>query len=132
MSSGIVGVCHVTKCTFFSIIWRDNLTPMNLFSQNVDSNADDPASSVPFTLEHVLPELLPYALKWKLLGEALSLDEDLLDEIFTNNETDEDCLHNMLEMYMARSGFIHSWDEIQAALKKLPMENSQEGESPCK
>ena len=53
-------------------------------------------------MEHLQPELLPHASKWQSLGEALSLDEDRLDEIYTNNETDEACLQEMLELYLAR------------------------------
>ena len=45
------------------------------------------------------------------------MDEDQLDEIFTNNETDEACLREMLELYMMRSDLSHSWEEIEAALK---------------
>ena len=63
--------------------------------------------------------LLGYAPKWQSLGEALSLDEDRLDEIYTNNETNEVCLHVMLEVYMMRSDLKHSWEEIHAAIKKI-------------
>ena len=59
------------------------------------------------------------ASKRQSLGEALSLDEDRLDEIFTNNETDEACLQEMLELYMARSDLNHGWEEVQKALKKI-------------
>ena len=58
------------------------------------------------------------ASKWQSLGEALSLDEDRLDEIFTNNETNEACLSVMLEVYMMRSDLKHSWEEIEEAVKK--------------
>ena len=53
----------------------------------------------------------------------MSLDEDHLDEIFTNNDREEDCLHEMLKLYMARSDFNHSWEEIQEALKKIGEES---------
>ena len=74
-------------------------------------------SSTPFTLEHILPEVMPMVSKWLALGEALSLDEDRLDEIFTNNETEEACLRVMLEFYMKRSN--HSWEEIETAMSKV-------------
>ena len=54
------------------------------------------------------------------MGEALSLDDDRLDEIYTNNETDEACLQEMLEVYVARSDLNHNWDEIQEAIKMIP------------
>ena len=59
------------------------------------------------------------ASKWHSLGEALSLDEDILDEIFTNNETNEACLSVMLEVYMMRSDLKHSWEKIDNAVKKV-------------
>ena len=77
-------------------------------------------SPIPFTLEHLLSKLLPHASKWQSLGEALSLDDDRLDEIYTNNETDEACLQEMLEVYVARSDLNHNWDEIQEAIKMIP------------
>ena len=73
--------------------------------------------------------LLPYASKWQSLGEALSLDDDRLDEIFTNNETDEACLREMVELYMMRSDLDHSWEEIEHALKNPPIAS---GELHCK
>ena len=59
------------------------------------------------------------ASKWLALGEALSLVEDRLDEIFTNNENDEACLRVMLELYMKRSDLKHSWEEIREAMRKV-------------
>ena len=59
------------------------------------------------------------ASKWLAVGEALSLDEERLDEIFTNNENDEACLHVMLGFYMERSGLKHSWEEIREARRKV-------------
>ena len=70
-------------------------------------------------MDHLLTELVPHASKWQPLGEALSLDEYRLDEIYTNNETDEVCLQEMLELYLARPDLDHSWEEIQEAVKKI-------------
>ena len=88
---------------------------MNLIS----CDADNDPTPKPVTLEHLLSELLPLASKWQSLGEALSLDEDQLNEIFTNNETDEACLEVMLKKYMARPYLNYSWEEIQKALKQI-------------
>ena len=52
------------------------------------------------------------AFKWKSFGEDLSLDEDILDEIDTNNETDEDCLRDMLERCMMRFDLKHIRDTV--------------------
>lgn len=62
------------------------------------------------------------ASKWHSLGEALLFDEDILDEIFTNNETDEGCLRDMLERYLEKSDMSHTWEEIEAAQKRINME----------
>ena len=75
--------------------------------------------SGPFNLERLIDHLLPVVSKWQELGVALSLDEDILDEIYTNNERDEDCLRDMLERYMKRSDLKHNWEEIVAALEKV-------------
>ena len=55
--------------------------------------------------------------KWKEIGEALRFDEDHLDEIFTNNETDEDCLQAMIEFYFEKSDYDRIWEEIDRAIK---------------
>ena len=73
----------------------------------------------PITTERLFSFLLPHASKWQYLGLALLLDEDRLDEVFTNNERDEDCLQEMLELYMKRSDLNHSWEEVQVALEKI-------------
>ena len=73
----------------------------------------------PITTERLFSFLRPHASKWQILGIALSLDEDRLDEVFTNNERDEDCLREMLELYMLRSDLNHSWEEVHTALKKI-------------
>ena len=90
----------------------------------------DPAP-VPFTSEHLLPEMLPHDSKWQSLGEALLLDDDQLDELFTNNEIDKARLEEMLELRMARSDLNQSQEEMQEALKKGSMTN-QPRVSPVK
>ena len=81
-----------------------------------------PHEATPFTLEYLLPKLMGVVSKWQSLEKALSLDEDLLDEIFTNNERDEACLQVMLEHYLMRSDMNHSWEEIDTALKRISEE----------
>ena len=71
------------------------------------------------TVENLLPVLRGMASKWQSLGKALSLDEDILDEIYTNNETDEDCLRDMLEWYLMRSDSKRNWEEIDEALRRV-------------
>ena len=64
--------------------------------------------------------------KWKEVGEALRFDEDDLDEIFTNNETDEDCLQTMLEFYFKSSNYDHNWEEIDKAVRNADVEGEKE------
>ena len=59
------------------------------------------------------------ASKWHSLGEALSIDEDHLDNISTNNETDKACLQDMLEFYMENSNFKHNWEEMAYVLRDI-------------
>lgn len=49
----------------------------------------------------------------------MSLDEDHLDEIFTNNNTDEDCFQVVLERYKVNGDFKHDWEEIIGVLRKI-------------
>ena len=82
--------------------------------------AEPVAVSESLTTEQLFSFLHPHASKWQSLGKALSLDEDRLeDEVFPNNETDEACLLEMLELYMMRSDLDHSWEEIKAALEMI-------------
>ena len=74
-------------------------------------------SSIVLTIEEVMSKLIPMVTKWKEIGEALKFDEDHLDEIFTNNETDEGCLQAMLEFYFKNSDFEHTWEEIDRAIE---------------
>ena len=73
----------------------------------------------PLSTEQLFSFLIPHASKWQSLGLALSLDEDRLDEVYTNNEREEDCLREMLVLYMMRSDLDHSWENIHTALKKI-------------
>ena len=73
----------------------------------------------PITTGQLFSFLLPHASKWQSLGIALSLDKDQLDEVFTNNEREEDCLQEMLELYMMRSDLKHNWEEVHAALGEM-------------
>ena len=89
------------------------------------------SSDLPLTVEKLFPALLHLAPKWQSLGEALSLDEDRLDEIFTNinNEKDEEYLREMLEVYMMRSDPKHNWKEIKEAVQKVEGNSDKRDES---
>ena len=59
------------------------------------------------------------ASKWKELGKALSLNENLIDEVDTNNENNEACLQELLTFYMMRTDLKHNLEEINTALGKI-------------
>jgi len=53
--------------------------------------------------------------EWQKLGEALGLDEDRLDEIFTNNKSEEECLRVMLAVWFQKS-WKPTWRVVANAL----------------
>ena len=61
--------------------------------------------------------------KWKEFGEALSVDEDDIDEIFTNNDTDESCLCDLLDRFVTVH---HNWVDVEGALRKMGEEHLAE------
>lgn len=52
--------------------------------------------------EEMLALLMPIASRWKEVAEKLGLGEDHVDEVFTNNESDQDCLCNITDVYHQR------------------------------
>ena len=80
------------------------------------------AAHTQLTLGSLYAKLLPICSKWMKLGNAMSLPEELLDEIDTNNEQDEDCLQEMLEYYMQNCDQEHTWEEISSFLKLIDEE----------
>lgn len=47
------------------------------------------------------------------------MDEDDLDIIDPNNETDEACLQDMLEFYVEKSNSQCTWEKVATALTKI-------------
>ena len=56
--------------------------------------------------------------KWQRFGELLGMDDDLLDEIYTNHERDEECLRDMLGMWFKKSEN-PTWRAVTDALRKI-------------
>ena len=54
---------------------------------------------------------------WKMIASGLGFDEDLIDEIYTNNETDEACLQDCVEKWVSRLGL--SWERLSLVLRDL-------------
>ena len=55
--------------------------------------------------------------RWKEIAEGLEFDEDLIDEIDTNNDTDEGCLQVCVEMWVTK--LQPSWEKLSRALRDL-------------
>ena len=55
--------------------------------------------------------------RWKEIAEGLEFDEDLIDEIDTNNDMNEGCLQVCVEMWIFK--LQPSWKKLSRALKEL-------------
>lgn len=66
-------------------------------------------------VDNLFTELYSVKSEWQKLGEALGLDEDRLDEIFTINESEEECLRVMLEVWFQKS-WKPTWRDVANAL----------------
>ena len=78
-----------------------------------------PTLPQPPTAESLLSIIHPIASKWEEFGKALQIDEDRLDEFFTNNEHDQLRLRHMLEYYFMNVHFKHTWEEVIQALREI-------------
>lgn len=75
--------------------------------------------STPVNLENLLDALHPAMTpKWQQLAEVLGVDEDLMDEIFTNNSgMDEECLKDILEVWLKKSS--PTWKSVADVAQKI-------------
>ena len=53
---------------------------------------------------------------WRVIAERLGFDDDLIDEIYTNNETEEACLQDCVEQWM-RLG--PTWQKLAHVLSDM-------------
>ena len=65
--------------------------------------------------------LVGVAGRWRMIAEGLEFDEDLIDEIDTNNERDEDCLQDCVEKWISR--LQPSWEKLSLLLTDLEEED---------
>ena len=61
--------------------------------------------------------LYEVAGQWKVIAAGLGFDEDMIDEVFTNNETDELCLLQMVEIWVSK--LAPSWETLSLALRDM-------------
>ena len=96
-----------------------NILKLHIITLQVYFSVANKITPTPFTVSNIFTVLQPVAPKWKKLGEALSVDEDDIDEIYTNNETDEDCLHELIERFIVVH---HNWEDVATTLRKIDEE----------
>lgn len=61
--------------------------------------------------------LRPVANKWKIIGVALKLCDDFLDEVFANMDNDEGCLVEIMDNWV--NYHEPSWKKLATALRKI-------------
>ncbi|CAI8046215.1 hypothetical protein GBAR_LOCUS25541 [Geodia barretti] len=71
----------------------------------------------PPTVESVMSLLWGVAGRWKEIAEGLEFDEDLIDEIDTNNDMNEGCLQVFVEIWVTR--LQPSWEKLSRVLRDL-------------
>ena len=86
-----------------------------VFTFSVSYVVEAQAPVVMMSGEEMFELLFPIADKWKVLGGKLGCNEDHIDEVYTNNETDRECLHHLCDIY--RKG--KSRDSIVRALQEI-------------
>ena len=80
-----------------------------------ESTINLPPSGPP-TVEAVMDLLWSVAGLWKVIAEGLGFDDDIIDEIFTNNEMEEACLQDCVEQWM-RLG--PTWQKLAHVLSDM-------------
>ena len=55
--------------------------------------------------------------RWKMIASGLGFDENLIDEIYTNNGTDEACLQDCVEKWVSK--LEPSWERLSLVLRYL-------------
>ena len=69
-------------------------------------------------VESIMSLLKGVAGRWKEIAEGLGFDEDHTeDEIFTNNSTDEACLQDCVEQWIAK--LQPSWEKLSHVLRDM-------------
>ncbi|CAI8034663.1 hypothetical protein GBAR_LOCUS19492 [Geodia barretti] len=69
------------------------------------------------TVESVISLLMGVAGRWKMIAEGLGFNEDLIDEIYTNNEMNEACLQDCVEQWVAR--LQPTWEALSVVLSDM-------------
>lgn len=67
-------------------------------------------------LDYIFSKLIPISHKWKQLAKVIGIDEDLVDEIFTKNERDKECLRSVLKEWVKKSP---TWRTVIDSLQKI-------------
>ncbi|CAI8051932.1 hypothetical protein GBAR_LOCUS28410, partial [Geodia barretti] len=92
-------------------------TPMTGNGNRDKKNADKATPKGPPTVESVMSLLWGVAGRWKMIAEGLEFEEDMIDEIDTNNDMNEGCLQVCVEMWVFK--LQPSWEKLSHVLRYL-------------
>lgn len=71
-------------------------------------------------------ELLPVAAKWENIGTVVKIKSDKLDNIKKeNNNSQHDCLREMLKTWVKQVNPSPTWCAMADALEKLELESAR-------
>ena len=74
-------------------------------------------ASGPPTVDSIMEVFWKHGTQWKIIAELFGFNEDLVDEVYTNDETDEACLRNCVEQWVARLD--PTWEMIALVKEEL-------------
>ena len=77
--------------------------------------------SGPPTVETVMSLVSGVSSQWKVIAEGVGFGEDLIDEIDTNNDTDEACLQDCVEQWVSKLD--PTWQKLALVLTGMGQES---------
>ncbi|CAI8001360.1 hypothetical protein GBAR_LOCUS3172, partial [Geodia barretti] len=105
-----------TQCPYVTILPHAT-TPVNDSGNRDKKNVVKATPKGPPTVDSVMSLLWGVAGRWKEIAEGLEFDEDLIDEIDTNNDMNEGCLQVCVEMWVTK--LEPSWEKLSHVLRDL-------------
>jgi hypothetical protein len=106
-----------TESPYVSIVPQTTNPVADSSSSGIQSAHKTTVIRAPLTVESVMSLLMGVAGCWKMIAEGLGFDEDLIDEIDTNNEMNEACLQDCVEQWVGR--LVPSWEALSVVLSDM-------------
>ena len=70
-------------------------------------------------MENLYDVLKHLEARWKEIGDAFGLDEELIDEIDTNDELDSVCMEEVIRHYLQRGDATPTWRGVAKVLELM-------------